>query len=290
MSPDKAPLGKQRTITGHTGLVAIFGWPLRYTLSPLFQNAALRRHAVDASYLALPVEAASDFRKLATAMMASPNFIGANITNPHKLHALGLDLTLSPAARSIGAVNTLARSGRGWLGHNSDAAGFLESLAASGVRLKGARVLVLGAGGAARAAVWACAQARAARIVVLARRRSQARQCAALASGRGLSGDLVPGSAALASLGADLVVNALPGEALGQAYGASLARRARPGAAVMDLGYSPLQTAFLRESRVRGWRGINGLGMLVEQGREAFKLWFGFKPAAAPLHALLRKV
>jgi len=270
--------------------VAIFGWPLRYTLSPLFQNAALRRHRLDAAYIALPVEGASDFRRLARAMMASPNFVGANVTNPHKVAAAGLGLALSPAARAIGAVNTLARARQGWMGDNTDAAGFLEALRAASLRLRGARVLVLGSGGAARAVVWACAQARASRIVVLARRRAQARACAALAGARGLSGELVPGSAALASLGADLVVNALPGEALGRTYGACLARRVRTGVAAMDLGYSPARTAFLREAGLRGWRGVNGMGMLVEQGRAAFKLWFGFKPAAAPLHAVLRKV
>jgi shikimate dehydrogenase len=282
--------GKQPWPSGKTKLIAIFGWPLTYTLSPRFQTAALRRHGLDAAYVALPVEHAAAFRRLARAMMESPNFLGANITNPHKLEALGLAQRLSPAARAIGAVNTLARRDNAWIGHNTDAAGFLEALRTASVRVKGARILVLGAGGAARAAVWAGAQAGARRIVVLARRRVQARQCAALAGRAGLSGDLVAGGAALASLGADLVVNALPGDALGGAYGACLARRAKKGAAAMDLGYSPPRTAFLREAGVRGWREISGLGMLVEQGREAFETWFGSKPERRFLDAVLRKV
>lgn len=287
-----SPSGKQPAPSGNTKLIAIFGWPLTYTLSPRFQTAALRSHGLDAAYVALPVKEAPDFRRLARAMMESPNFLGANITNPHKLEALGLVRRLSPAARAIGAVNTLARLEGAWIGHNTDAAGFLESLrtAPVPVRVKGARILVLGAGGAARAAVWAGAQAGARRIVVLARRRVQARQCAALAGRAGLSGDLVGGGAALASLGADLVVNALPGGALGGAFGACLARRAKKGAAAMDLSYSPPRTAFLREAGVRGWREISGLGMLVEQGRAAFELWFGFKPERRFLDAALRKV
>ena len=285
-----SPSVRQPSPSGKTKLIAIFGWPLTYTLSPRFQTAALRSHGLDAAYVALPVEDPAAFRRLARAMMESPNFLGANITNPHKLHALGLVKRLSPAARAIGAVNTLARRDGAWIGHNTDAPGFLEAVRTASVRVKGARILVLGAGGVARAAVWAGAQAGARRIVVLARRRVQARQCAALAGRAGLSGDLVGGGAALASLGADLVVNTLPGDALGGVFGACLARRAKKGAAAMDLSYSPPRTAFLREAGVRGWREISGLGMLVEQGREAFETWFGFKPERRLLDAALRKV
>lgn len=275
---------------GRTGLLAVFGWPLTYTLSPRFQTEALRRHGLDAAYVALPVETAAAFRRLARSMMESPNFLGANVTNPHKLEALRLADRISPAARAIGAVNTLARSGGGWLGHNTDAAGFLEALRASRVPVQGARILVLGAGGAARSVVWASARAGARRVVVLARRRGQAGQTAALAGKAGLSGDLVEGGVALASLGADLVVNTLPGDALGGRFGACLARRAKKGAAAMDLSYSPPRTAFLKEAGLRGWREISGLGMLVEQGREAFSCWFGFKPDSRPLMDALRKV
>jgi shikimate dehydrogenase len=282
----KGPAGP----SGNTKLVAIFGWPLTYTLSPRFQTAALRRHGLDAVYVALPAESPADFKRLARALMESPNFIGANVTNPHKLRARGLVTELSPAARAIGAVNTLARRKDVWVGHNTDAAGFLESLRLASVRVRGGRILVLGAGGAARAAVWASAQAGARRIVVLARRRGQARLTAALAGSAGLSGDLVEGGVALASLGADLVVNTLPGEALGGRFGACLARRAKKGAAAMDLSYSPPRTYFLREAGLRGWREISGLGMLAEQGREAFACWFGFKPERRVLDTALRKV
>jgi shikimate dehydrogenase len=289
--PAPLPIRSVPLPSGKTRFVAILGWPLTYTLSPRLHNAALRRHGLDAVYLALPSESPASFRALARGLMLSPGFVGANITNPHKLSACALGLELSPAARAIGAVNTLARGPKGsWVGHNTDAAGFLEALRLSKVRVKGARVLVLGAGGAARAAVWAGAQAGARRIVVLARRRAQARATAALAGNCGLSGDLVEGSAALASVGADLVVNSLPGEALGGRFGACLARRAKKGAAAMDLSYSPPRTAFLHEAGLRGWREIPGLDMLVEQGREAFALWFGFKPERRPSDLGLRKV
>jgi shikimate dehydrogenase len=277
-------------LSGGTRLVAIFGWPLTYTLSPAFQNAALRRHGADAVYVALPTENAAEFRRLASALMASPHFVGANVTNPYKLEACRLAGRLSPAARAIGAVNTLARVRGKWEGHNTDAAGFLAALQGAGVGLRRARVLLLGAGGSARAAAWAAGRAGAARVVVLARRRAQARDTAALAGRAGLSGELVAGSAALASLGADLVVNCLPGGELGGHYGKCLARRAKKGAVAMDLSYLPPETPFLAEASLRGWRGVSGLDMLVEQGREAFALWFGKKPDRAPLVQALRKI
>ena len=280
----------RQSLSGNTKLIAIFGWPLTYTLSPRFQNAAMKRYGQDAVYMALPLEKPSEFRHLARAMMRSPNFLGANITHPFKLEALRLTERLSLAARSIGAVNTLARLDGGWIGHNTDAAGFLEALSLASVSVKGSRILVLGAGGAARAAVWSAAQAGAQRIIVLARRRSQARHTAALAGKAGMSGDLVEGGAALASLGADLVVNTLPGELLGTRYGSCLARRAKKGATAMDMSYSPPRTTFLREAALRGWREISGLSMLVEQGREAFELWFGLKPDRRFLEEALRKV
>jgi len=300
MSPRTAPSpartaaarrGRAPLPSGSTRLVAILGWPLTYTLSPLFQNAALRLHGIDAVYSALPVPDGAAFTRLARSLMASPSFAGANITNPYKLRACALASKLSPAARAIGAVNTLARGASGaWTGHNTDAAGFLAALGREAVELRGARVLVLGAGGAARSVAWASAQAGARRVVVLARRRSQARDCAALAGRAGLSGELVPGSAALASVGADLVVNALPGAELGSRYGSCLARRARPGSTAMDLSYRPRQTAFLQESALRGWRSVGGVGMLLHQGLESFALWFGVRPDPKPLERILRKV
>jgi shikimate dehydrogenase len=290
-SQAKAPAAKAlKAISGHTRLVAILGWPLTYTLSPAFQNATLRRHGVDACYLALPTGDARSFRALLKALMESPNFVGANVTNPYKIEAARLCPKLSPEAKAIGAVNTLVRSPKGaWVGHNTDAFGFSEALASEGVALKGARVLVLGAGGAARAAVWASAQAGARRVLVLARRRAQAQETALLAGAKGLSGELDPGTAGLASLGADVTVNALPGEGLGGTYGAALARRARSRAVAFDLSYTPPRTAFLKEAALRGWRPVTGLGMLADQGRAAFELWFGVRPErAAVLGALIR--
>jgi shikimate dehydrogenase len=274
-------------INGDTKLVAIFGWPLTYTLSPRIHNEALRLAGLDARYLALPAPDEKAFLGLARGLMASPHFVGANVTNPYKLAALKLVKRLGPAAKAIGAVNTLVRDRQGWVGENTDAEGFTAALAAEGFKLRGKRVLVLGAGGAARAVAWAAAQGGAKRVLVLARRPAQAKLTAALAGKAGLHGVLAGEAVAAASLVADLVVHTLPGQELGAEYGEALMLHPAPAALAFDISYSPRPTAFLKAASRSGWRVADGGGMLVEQGRAAFELWFGKKPQGAPLRALL---
>lgn len=275
-------------ISGHTSLVAIFGWPLSYTLSPRFQNQALRQAGVDARYLALPAPDAAAFLSLARGLMASPQFAGANITNPYKTEALKLVRRLGPAARAIGAVNTLRRDPRGWVGENTDAEGFLAALAEEGFKLKAKRVLVLGAGGAARAVAWAAGKAGAKRVLVLARRPPQAKACSALAGRAGLHGRLAGEAVAAASLAADLVVNTLPGEDLGAEFGEALMNGPAPRALAMDICTVPMDSAFLKIARRSGWNTLDGTGMLLEQGRASFKHWFGAKPDLDLLRAAIR--
>jgi shikimate dehydrogenase len=273
-------------ISGRTQLLAIFGWPLSYTRSPAFQNAGLRSAGVDAVYTALPTADEAGFLALARALMASPQFLGANITNPYKVAALKLVSRLSPAAKAIGAVNTLVRGAKAWEGHNTDAAGFLSALGPEAKRLKGQRVLVLGAGGAARAIVWAAGQAGA-QVQVLARRPDQARACATLSGRRGLAGDLSPALVQVLSREARLVVNTLPGADLGRRFGAALAPA--KGLA-MDISYVPVETAFGTQAKRRGWRSLNGLPMLLAQGSLSFQLWTQKRAPQSQMLRALRKV
>ena len=99
-------------VNGRTRLVAIFGWPLNYTLSPLFQNAALIERGIDACYLPLATESPARFKALAKGLMASPHFLGANVTNPYKVDALRLAHTATAAARAIGAANVFGAPGK----------------------------------------------------------------------------------------------------------------------------------------------------------------------------------
>jgi shikimate dehydrogenase len=277
-------------VDGGTTLVAIFGWPLQYTLSPAFQNVALTWAGKNSQYVPLAAKTPGEFRSLARGLMASPHFLGANITNPYKVEALKLAFSATPAAKAIGAANTLYRQGGRWMAHNTDAGGFLQAAKTAGIRLKGAKVLVLGAGGAARAIVWSLGQSGADEIGVLARRPSQAKDCAKTGGKRAFGHTLSAQAIAAASQAADVVVNTLPGGALG----ADVARALAPAQGkvwAVDISYLPRSgTGFLKEAQRRGWRTLDGLPMLLEQGRLAFQCWIGRKPPLKLLEKALRKV
>lgn len=278
-----------KTFNGKTLTVAIFGWPLNYTLSPVFQNAALQRRGINAVYVPLASASAAEFRALAKGLMRSPQFIGANVTNPYKVEALRMADSASPAARAIGATNTLVRIGKRWVAHNTDALGFMAAAKAAGARPQGARVLILGAGGAARAVVYAAAQAGAAEIAVLARRPSQAKDCAKVAKNKSFGALLSPKNIALASQAATWVVNTLPGAELGKAMAAPLSH-AQAGAWAMDISYLPRPLSpFLLSAKKSGYRPLDGLPMLLEQGRASFALWFGRAPSKTELKLSVSK-
>jgi shikimate dehydrogenase len=279
---------KKNPLSGKTRLLAILGWPLSYTLSPLFQNAALANAGVDAAYLALAAENPAAFKTLLRGLMASPHFIGANVTNPYKVEALRLAAKASPAAKAIGAANTLVRQGRQWTAHNTDAPGFLAAVKQAGASPRGARVLILGGGGVARAVAWAAFTAGAKEVAVLARRVSQARDCAKVAKNKGFGAALNGKNLGLASQAATWVVNTLPGAALGAEVAGQLAP-AQGAQWAMDLSYLPRPlTPFLSRAKKMGYRPLDGLPMLVEQGRLSFELWFGKKASKAAMMAALK--
>jgi shikimate dehydrogenase len=279
---------KKTPFSGKTRLLAILGWPLSYTLSPLFQNAALVEAGIDAAYLALAAENPAAFKALLRGLMDSPQFIGANVTNPYKVEALRLADKASAAAKAIGAANTLVRQGSRWTAHNTDAPGFLAAAKQAGASPKGARVLILGGGGVARAVAWAAATAGAKEVAVLARRVSQARDCSKVAKNKGFGAVLNAKNLGLASQAATWVVNTLPGPALGAEVAAQLA----PAQGVqwaMDVSYLPRPlTPFLSRAKKMGYRPLDGLPMLVEQGRLSFERWFGKKASKAAIMAALK--
>jgi len=198
---------------------------------------------------------------------------------------------LTDEARAVGAVNTIVREGDRLAGHTTDGVGLLAALAeAVGFHPQGACVVILGAGGAGRAAAFALAAAGARKIAILNRSVERAQ---ALAADVGRAA----GSAALAAYSlhatahgqildsADIVINATSlGMHTGDPSPLDLAL-CRPGTVAFDMIYHPPETAFLREARGRGLRTANGLGMLVHQGAAAFALWTG---RTAPLEIMRR--
>lgn len=263
----------------------VLGWPLEHTLSPAIQNAAARATGLDLVYLAFPTppESLSD----AVAGLRALGAVGANVTMPHKETIVPLLDSLSSDAAVISAVNTVVSGPSGLEGHNTDVGGLEAFLTEdAGFSATGAEVLVIGGGGAARAALRAAENMGAAHVLVAARDEDKAAGIASLAE---IAEPTPWDQAALRVLEADLVVNATP---VGMA-GEDLLPEAsfRSGQTVVDLIYSPPSTPFLEQARRAGADAWGGLGMLIHQAALSFSLWTGVEPpleamSAAAIHAL----
>ena len=274
-------------IGGKTALYGVVGWPVGHSLSPAMQNAAFAFHGLDAAYLALPVEPLA--LEMALRGAHALGFQGLNVTIPHKQAAAAVCARLDPVAAACGAANTLRRAEQGWEGFNTDATALSQLFDGAGVRA-GAAVLVIGAGGAARAAGWAALKVGA-RLRVTARRREQAEAlCAALTGSAGAGAprpEVVEwGSLAEASRAAEVVVNGTSIGLQGQPAalpGVSL----RAGQVALDMVYGA--TLFSHQAAAAGAKVVRGEELLVRQGALAFNLWTG-RPApeavmVAALHA-----
>lgn len=272
-----------------TGLVGVFGWPVGHSISPAMHNAALRALGLDWVYLPLAVEPV----RLQEAVLGlrALGFMGANVTIPHKVAIAAFMDELSAEAQAVGAVNTvIVREGR-FLGHNTDAVGFLGDLAAAGYSPAGRTAAVLGAGGAARSVVYALARAGAP-VRVWNRSAEHARRLLVDLDPHVPSGLMsMAESVADALDSADLVVNATSVGMKGGPPGSPLPEgvRLRAGMTAYDLVYTPQATPFLRQARAAGAQAIGGLGMLVRQGAEAFTIWTGLEAPVAVMERAARR-
>jgi shikimate dehydrogenase len=272
----------RRTITAATRVVAVIGDPVEHSRSPAMQNAAFAALDLDWVYVAFPVPRGEGSSAVRAARVLG--LAGLNVTMPHKADAAAACDELTPAAAALGSVNTIVVGGDGALiGHSTDGEGFVRALGDEGVTVSGRRIVVLGAGGAARAIAHALGGAGA-DVSVAARRDDAARGAAAL----------VPGGSPIALDDApvedfDVVVNATPLGMHGEPPPFDPAR-IRPDQFVYDTVY-PAETPLLAEARARGAGAAGGLGMLVHQGALSFELWTGCTPpidvmrAAASLDA-----
>ena len=278
-------------ITGKTRLLAVIGAPIGHSLSPIIQNAALHAAGLDYVYTALPVRAdalASAVRGLRDAGIA-----GFNVTIPFKTEIIPLLDALSEDARRIQAVNTVVIEDGRMVGHNTDVAGFLAGFTERGIALTGKNAVLIGAGGAARAALWGLLRSGVSSVAIGVRSVAKG---AALAADFAADGDVQAVSfddaAWIAACSdADIVVQTTP---LGMTPHTEEmppvdAAMIKPSAVVYDLIYTPAETRFLREARARGCETINGETMLVAQGAEAFHLWAGVRPDMELMKRTLRE-
>jgi shikimate dehydrogenase len=268
--------GARPPLSGHTRVVGVIGDPVTHSLSPTLHNAAFEALGLDWVYVAFPVPRGRGAD--AVAAVSALGLAGLNVTMPHKEDVAGACHELTVDAAALRSVNTVVALPDGrTLGDSTDGPGFLDALADEAIDVAGRSVLVLGAGGAARAIVLALGRAGAA-VTVAARRPDAAGEAAALAPG----GRAEPIGAVDPSPFA-VVVNATP---LGMSGGDPLP--VDPGSldadhAVVDLVYHPADTPLLAAARAQGATAVNGLGMLLHQAARSFTQWTGHP---APLDAM----
>ena len=271
-----------------TQLAGIFGYPLAHSLSPAFQQAAFNHCGLDVRYLAweTPPEALAD----EVEKLRSGDFIGANVTIPHKQSVMAMLDEVDETAQAIGAVNTIVKSAGKLIGHNTDAPGFMRALKEDGsFEPTGKRALLLGAGGAARAAAFALCRDGIASLTIANRTPVYAESLAAGLSGEvarvaaiGMDSDEL-GAIALES---DLIVNST---SVGMRHGDGEGQTPLAGglipheAVVMDMVYNPQQTPFLAAARSAGATVLGGMPMLIYQGAASFEMWTGRE---APVEAM----
>ena len=265
----------------HTEIFGLVGSPVSHSVSPRIHNAAFEATEINAVYIPFEVRDLPAFIR----RMVHPrtreiewNLRGLSVTAPHKLAVLDHLDWIEPAAREIGAVNTIVIDDKGLSGYNRDAIGFIEPLVEKLGDLRGLRCGVIGAGGAANAAVWALRN-KEAHVTVFGRAPERA---ASLAKKFGAESSALD---AARFDGFDVVVNATPLGTAGQRQSQTpvAAAQLRGARLAYDLVYNPIETQFLREAHEAGCQALGGLEMLVAQAREQFRLWTG---VSAPLEVM----
>lgn len=244
---------------------ALFGNPVGHSLSPLMHNAAFQHLGIRAQYAAIETRSPRE----AIEIIKESGIDGASITIPFKTGIMDFLDEMSPDALGIGAVNTIKKQKRKLFGFNTDWQGFIADLREAGLNVKGKRFAVLGAGGAARSVVYGILHEGG--IPFIFNRSAD--------KGKSLARDFGCSFRQLDDARADVLVNTTPAgmHPLTQEspVGKNLLTRFEW---VIDLVYNPIETRLLREAREAGCKVRSGVGMLVHQGAEQFRIWTGKEP------------
>lgn len=281
---------RNSTISPATQLCAVIGNPVGHSLSPALHNAAFDALDLDFVYVAFRVE---DLKSALAGMRALHNFRGMSVTIPHKIEAMEWVDEMPEVDRAIGSINTIINENGRLIGLGTDGPGALKALLDGGAEIDGKNVLMLGAGGAARAIAFTLAmQARPAKLTIMDINEAML---------QGLANDLQQGtsttiepavlnevSLAKAMAKADVIINCTP-IGMHPKEDASLvpAELFRPGQVVFDIVYNPLETKLLADARSQGLRVISGVEMFINQAVLQFERFTG---AAAPVEVMRRVV
>lgn len=282
-------MNERTSINPRTGVFALIGNPVSHSMSPAIHNAAFMELGLDNIYVAFQVE---DVKSALAGMRALDNFRGMSVTIPHKIEVMQYVDEIPDVDRYIGSINTVVKEDGKLIGFNTDGPGAMKAIVDAGVELAGKNVLMLGAGGAARAIAFTLTQkGNIARLVLLDINEEFLSR---------LAGDLKSGTDALIvedtldpvkvkehMVSADLIINCTP-VGMHPNEDASLVDEDlfRPGQVVFDVVYNPLETKMLRQARAKGLKVIQGVEMFINQAILQFERFAG---ADAP-EELMRNV
>lgn len=277
-------------LTGATKVLGIIGHPVRHSLSPLMQNAALQASGLD--YMYVPFEVTSENLGVAIAGLKALGVAGFNVTIPHKTAIMSYLDDLDDTAVAAGAVNTVKNDAGRLIGYNTDGDGLVRSLAEDlDFDPRNSSIAVIGAGGAARGAIAALSRVGAKRIIIVNRTQDRAIELVSAMSAR------FRGTELLIASGYDDLQNYLPyidlllnttSLGMNNEHIPLLRLGAMsPSGKVYDMVYSPSITPLLRDAYEAGFRGANGLGMLAAQGELAFARWTGKIPPFGVMRSTL---
>ena len=274
-------------ITSKTKTLGIFGYPISHTLSPAMHNAVIKALGLDMVYL--PFEVKPSNLKEAINGIKSLGIIGVNITIPHKESVIRFLDDISEEARLVGAVNTIVYKDRKLVGYNTDGSGYMASLKEElGFNPKSKRIIIIGAGGAARGILAALATQKPKSITVANRTLSRAVSLIKTFKGkfrdtRFEAINLDDNMLKMSFNSVDLLINTTSvGMKQGKALKIPLETLPKI-AIVSDIIYNPLETLLLKKAKKIGLTTHGGLGMLVHQGARSFKLWTGMD---APMNVM----
>lgn len=286
----------KKEINGKTKIIGVIGKNIKNSLSPLFHNQIILKYSLNFCYLPFQV-AETDLGKAIQGIKAL-NIRGVNITFPHKEKAIEFLDKVEKSARRIGAVNTIVNNKGFFTGYNTDVIGFKKSLQEDGkFVIKEKKAVILGAGGAARAVVYALLEEAIEEICIFNRTLEKAKKIK-----QNLSSFFPKSRISVFSLeGEDLKDKIEKAHLLVNATSLGMPPRVdntplpdekcfHPNLLVYDLIYHPARTLFLRQAERAGAKIINGLPMLVYQGIESFYLWTGLKPEGKEVSEIVRQI
>lgn len=270
-------------ITGETKILGIIGYPIEHSFSPIMHNAALKEAGLNYCYL--PFQVKPEYLKDAVKALRVLNIIGVNVTIPHKERVMEFLDEIEESAKLVGAVNTIYQKEGKLIGTNTDAPGFLNSLQNFGFNPEGKRVVILGAGGAAKAVAFSLARAGVYYMCIINRTISKAQDLT-----KKIAPHIIKGIVKATLYNeenikeemktADIIINATScgmwpkiEETPVQSF-----PDLKEGTLVYDLIYNPLKTKFLKKAEEKGAKVISGEDMLLQQGAISFQIWTG-KPA-----------